>query len=269
MKKLILILFSVISFSKIFAQEIAIDSSATMLTADTTSPIVIQYDTLSYAEEYKRDYWRTYFGVKFGVNNGRFFIDNKIVDLRSSGGLAQLDENGNVLKHNLVNNPTYSQGLNAGAFFRFVRGSFFLQPEILWSTKVGKFDVLSSEGNLLKRVNGSVSTIDIPILIGVRSRNLRVYFGPSGSFAFSMNKKLKTALSQYIDQENLNSSFFNRPIMNFNVGFGYEINNMFIDFRYEKGLKSYTVQDLGPANSPQSFNLKGDYLQISVGILGK
>lgn len=269
MKKIILIIFLLISFDKIHAQEIVVDSSATAVVVDTTAPVVIQYDTLSYAEEYKRDYWRTYFGVKFGVNNGRFFIDDKTVDIRTSGGLAELDDNGNVLKHRLVNNPTYSQGFNAGAFFRFVRGSFFIQPEIMWSTKVGKFDVLSSEGNLLKRINGSVSAVDIPVLIGVRSRNLRVYLGPSGSFAFSMNNKLKSALTKYIDKSELNGSFFNRPIMNFNVGFGYEVNNLFIDFRYEKGLKSYTVKDLGPANSPQSFNLKGDYLQISVGILGK
>jgi Outer membrane protein beta-barrel domain len=273
-----LLFFSLISTS-LLAQEIKPDTlvipidtlkiqvDTTGIVADSLKPEV-KYDTLSYAEEYKRDYWRTFFGARFGLSQSKFRIDENFVDRQGLNGLPILDDNGNIVKNAFVNNPGANTGFNGGVFFRFVRGSFYLQPELIYSVKAGRFDILNRDLSLYKRVNGAIGSMDIPFLLGVRTKKSRVFFGPTANFAFRMNKNLKSALSEFLEAETLNSSFFNRPILNFQFGVGYELKGYFIDIRYEKGLKSYSVQSIGPASSPQSFNLQSDGIFISIGILG-
>jgi Outer membrane protein beta-barrel domain len=278
MLKYLLILFSVSSIA--FAQDAKpmppLVPSDTIFVPKTDSLNIqadslnteVKYDTLSYAEEYKRDYWRTFFGGRFGLNQSKFRIDENFVDRQGANGLPILDEQGNIVKNAFVNNPGLSTGFHAGLFFRFVRGSFYFQPEMNYTLKAGKFDILNKDLSLYKRVNGAIGGIDMPLLIGIRSKKTRVFFGPTANFAFRMNKNLKRSLSEFLESETLNNQFFNRPIMNFQVGFGYELKGFFIDFKYEKGLKSYTVQKIGPISSPQSFNLQADGFFISIGVLG-
>jgi Outer membrane protein beta-barrel domain len=272
------LLFSVISLSSLGQEtkpdtlvmpldSIKIDVDTTGLLADSLKTEV-KYDTLSYAEEYKRDYWRTFFGGRFGLSQSKFRIDENFVDRQGSNGLPILDNNGNIVKNAFINNPRSNTGFNGGVFLRFVRGSFYLQPEVIYSVKAGRFDILNKDLSLYKRVNGSIGSIDIPFLLGIRTKKSRVFFGPTTNFAFRMNKNLKSALSEFLEPNVLNNSFFNRPILNFQVGVGYELKGYFIDIRYEKGLKSYSVQSIGPASSPQSFNLQSDGIFISIGILG-
>jgi Outer membrane protein beta-barrel domain len=273
-----ILLFTLFS-TALFAQEIKKDTinipiDTLKIQVDTTGLIAdslkkeVKYDTLSYAEEYKRDYWRTFFGARIGLSQSKFRIDENFVDRQGTNGLPILDENGNIVKNAFINNPGSNVGFNGGLFFRFVRGSFYLQPELIYAVKAGKFDILNRDLSLYKRVNGAVGSIDIPFLLGIRTKKSRVFFGPTANFAFRMNKNLKGALSEFLEAETLNSSFFNRPILNFQVGVGYELKGYFIDIRYEKGLKSISVQSIGPSSSPQSFNLQSDGIFISIGILG-
>jgi hypothetical protein len=263
MKLLFSLLFiGTLALAQTPSDTISIDSTTAKETKMT------QFDTLSYSEEFKRDYWRSFFGGRFGLNQFRFKIDENLVDRIGVTGLPLLDSEGNVLKNRFVNNPTFNTGFNAAVFFRFVRGSFFIQPELSYASKSGKFDVLNKDGSLYKRINASVQSAEIPILIGVRTRKSRVYFGPVSTFTYGMNKDMKNILSDYLNAEILNSSFFNRPTLNFHVGVAYELKGMFLDFRYEKGLRSYTVQQLGPSNSPQNFNLVGDGFYFTLGFLG-
>jgi hypothetical protein len=267
-----ILFFFLVSLSVLKAQEIPKPEpkSGEVIVIDTDSiakPAVI-YDTLSYAEEYKRDYWRTFFGGKGGFNFHRFSIDENIIDRQGRTGLPVLDPSGNITKNVFINNPSFRTAYNAGIFFRFVRGSFFVQPELNYSAKSGTFDILNIDRSLYKRVNASFNTIELPTLLGVRTKKSRFFFGPVYSFAFKMDKNMKSSLAEFLDEDILNSSFFNRPIMNFQVGVSYEINGAFVDIRYEKGLKSYTVQQLGPVNSPQSFNLQANGIFITLGLLG-
>lgn len=260
---LVLLMFSVCVKAQIIKPDTSnmpIDTSLKM------KPVV--FDTMSYSEEYKRDTWRFSWGVRGGVSRGKYKINENTIDQVSASGLPVL-ENGKIVKNQFVNNDLYATGFNAGVFARFVRGSFYLQPELMYSSKAGKFDLLKTDGSLYKRVNGSISSVDVPVLIGIRSNKSRVFFGPTLNFAYKMNSEMKSALSEFVAKEKLNGKFFNRPIMNFTVGIGYEFGAFFFDVRYEKGIKSYSLQNIGPSNSPKLFNLMADAFHVSIGLIRK
>ena len=227
------------------------------------------FDTLSYSEEYKRDTWRFSWGARVGVGRGKFSINENTVDQVSASGLPILDQNGKLIKKQFVNNDLYGTGYSGGLFMRFVRGSFYFQPELMYAYKAGKFDILNTNGSLFKRVNGSFSSVDVPLLIGIRTNKARVFFGPTVNFGYRLNSEMKNALSDFLPKEKLKSDFFNRPIMNFNVGVGYEFGLFFFDVRYEKGVKSYSIQNIGPSNSPKLFNLMADSFHLSIGFIRK
>jgi hypothetical protein len=263
-------IFVFLLFQSAFGYAQVIKADTANLPIDTSlrvKPIV--FDTMSYSEEYKRDTWRFSWGVRGGVSRGKYIINENTVDQIGQSGLPVLDQNGKIVKNQFVNNDLFGTGFNAGVFARFVRGSFFIQPELIHSTKSGKFDLLKTDGSLYKRVNGSFSAVDVPILIGIRSNKTRVFFGPTVNFAYKLNDEMKNALLEFVPKEKLDGKFFNRPIMNFTVGIGYEFGSFFFDVRYEKGIKSYSLQDIGPSNSPKLFNLVADAFHISVGLIRK
>lgn len=272
-----LLLISLFLSKMAFSQVVESDSVRKSMVADTSiaEPMLLEkpdlsvFDTLSYSEEYKRDIWRFTVGVRGGLSRGRYTLQEETINKVGSTGLPVLDENGKILKNRFINNSTFNSGYNVGLVFRFVRGSFYTQPEIGFSQKVGRFDILNNDGSLYKRVNGKISAIDIPILVGIRFRDARFFFGPTVNFAYQMNSEMKSALKEYTQESKLNHEFFTRPTLNFMVGLGFEFKNMFFDLRYEKGLNSYTQETLGSSNSPVPFKLLFDGIHLNIGFLKK
>jgi hypothetical protein len=227
--------------------------------------IPVEIDTLSYAQEYKRGVWRTTWGVRGGVSQGKYKIgEAQVIRVSSSGTPLLVD--GKVVRDNLVINEDFATGFTAGFFMRFVRGSFYIQPEVNYAQKAGKFDIIASNGNLFKRVDGSFSSLDVPVLLGLRFRKTRIFFGPTANFGLKLNKSMKEAIGLY-SVENLDKSFFDKPKFNIQTGIGFEFGKFLIDFRYEKSLNSYTSIKLGPSNSPQTFELFPDAFHFSVGYI--
>lgn len=267
MHKLLLVFFVLVGT---FSQAQITKPDTANMPIDTSlkaKPIV--FDTMSYSEEYRRDKWRFSWGARMGGSRGKYTINENTIDQVGPSGLPVLDQNGKIVKNQFVNNKLFGTGYSGGIFARFVRGSFFIQPELMYSSKAGKFDLLKTDGSLYKRVNGSFSSLDMPLLIGIRSNKSRVFFGPTVNFAYKLNNEMKDALSEFIAKEKLNNQFFNRPIMNFNVGLGFEFGLFFFDVRYEKSIKSYSLQNIGPSNSPKLFNLKADGFHVSIGFIHK
>ncbi len=270
----IILLFFFFSFSKVFSQEINHNSSLISDTVIKDSEIYLKaklvgFDTLSYSEEYRRDKWNINFGIRGGIMRGKYKINEGLVDQVSASGSPVLDANGRASKNNFINNSTFETGYTGGIFGRFTRGSFYLQPELIYSQKAGKIDLLNNDGSLNKRISGKISSIDIPLLLGIRFRDARVFFGPTSTFAFNMNKELKDNLKKFTNEKNLSGDFFIRPIFNFNVGMGFEFGDIFFEVKYEKGLRTYASTVLGPSNSPKIFNIYSDGIYFSVGLLNK
>ncbi|MCP9770041.1 PorT family protein [Lacihabitans sp. LS3-19] len=267
MPKVLFSFFLFLSLSSL--GQIILPDSANMPIDTSLKAKEVFFDTLSYSEEYRRDVWRFTYGVRGGVSRGKYIISENTIDRVGSNGLPIIGQDGKIVKNKFVNNATFNTGYSAGVFGRFIRGAFYIQPELIYSAKAGKFDILKTDGSLYKRVNGKFSSIDVPLLVGIRSNKARVFFGPTFNFAYKLNSEMKDALGEFVDNQKLNHKFFNRPIMNFNVGLGFEFKAFFIDVRYEKGIKSYTLQTLGPSNSPKVFDMKADAFHIGIGFIHK
>ena len=81
----------------------------------------------------------------------KFTINEAIIDQLSATGLPVLDNSGKIVKNQFVNNETFGTGYSGGVFFRFVRGSFYLQPEINYTVKAGKFDLLRNRRKFIQK----------------------------------------------------------------------------------------------------------------------
>jgi hypothetical protein len=220
-------------------------------------------DTVSYAQEYKRDAVKFQWGLRGGVNFGSFnTVDINNVFRVTSTGLPQFP----IVKDKFLNNTQSAVGYLGGFFVRMTRGSFYFQPEALYSQKGGKFDILQSNGTLFKRVNGSFTAIDVPMTFGIRFRQGRVFAGPLLSFPMKFNNELEETLKVYTSND-LKNELFNRPSLGINIGIGFEFKHFFIEGRYEKGLANFIDYELGPANNPSNFQMIPSQFQISIGLV--
>lgn len=220
-------------------------------------------DTLSYAAEYKRDAVKLQFGMRGGLNFGVFNLKDVANVVRvTSSGLPQTP----FTKDNFLNNTQYTMGYLAGVFIRMTRGSFYFQPEALYAKKAGKFDILQANGSLFKRVEGSFTTVDIPLTFGIRFRQGRVFAGPLMSFPMSFNKNLQETLQIYTAND-FKNDLFTRPSFGINAGLGFEFKHLFIEGRYERGLSNAVDYELGPASNPAKFQMIPSQFQITLGLI--
>ena len=226
-------------------------------------PVVVNED--SYAEEYRKDRFRTSFGLRIGVSKTQINTSSGDVIRISPNGLPVIT-NGGFTRDQIVSNSAFGTGYQASAFIRITRGSFFHQPELTYATKGGKFDFLDREGNLLNRVDAKFKAIDIPLLLGVRFRNARIFAGPQLSYAMQKNEAFETSLHPYTTSD-FNSDFFKKPVLNTIVGLGFQFKSFFFDLRYENGIGNYAETSIGPANSPKPFSFTTDQFIFSLGIL--
>jgi hypothetical protein len=225
----------------------------------------VNADTLAYAETYKREAFQFSWGIRGAIAQGRLnTAEDKVVRINPTG--TPLLVNNKIVRDQLVSNTSLVTGFNGAVFVRLIRGSFYLQPEVIYAQKGGKFDFLLSDGTLANRVEASFNTIDIPLLIGIRFRNARIFAGPMASYALNMNDKFINSLSPYTN-EALSSDFFKKPILNGIVGLGFEFGSFFFDVRYESGLGRYVDRTIGPGSNSSPFFFTADQLMLSIGLI--
>ena len=224
---------------------------------------VVEKDTLSYAAEYKRDVLKFQSGIRIGVNFGSFNLKDVANVVRvTSSGLPQMP----FTKDNLLNNTQAVLGYLGGVFVRLTRGSFYFQPEALYSKKGGKFDILQTDGKLFKRVNATYTAVDIPLTFGIRFRQGRVFAGPLMSFPLNFNPELEETLQIYTAND-FKKELFTRPSFGISAGIGVEFNHIFIEGRYERGLSNAVDYELGPSSNPSKFQMLPSQFQITLGFI--
>ncbi len=231
-----------------------------VLVADT-----VEIDTLSYAEEFKANAIQFKIGLKAGVTKGQLNVaDGNIVRISDNG--TPLLVNNQLVRDVLVANNGYATGYSAGIFARLIRGSFYLEPEILYTNRVGKFDILDKESLLINRVEVEFTTIDVPVLLGMRFRDARLYGGPVFSYGLSKSKSLDDAIAPYSNDFGGNE-IFKKPVLNTTFGLGFEFNRFYFDLRYESGGGKYIDKIIGPNSNPHQFSFTNDQFILSVALL--
>lgn len=219
----------------------------------------------SYIQEFMRDSFRFQWGLRGSVTRGQLGIENITpIRVNSTGSPALV--NGKLVRDSFRSNSKFSQQYSAGVFGRVSRGSFFLQPELVYTQKGGVYDILSRDESLITRIDATVNVIDVPVLLGIKFRKARIFFGPVTSFAFSISEDFQKGLRPYASVP-LDQSLLQRPVMNFMSGIGFEFDQFFFDFRYENGLANYTDINIGPVSNPARFRFSSNLIMFTLGII--
>ncbi len=214
-------------------------------TTTSTSPDV------SYRERRDRDVTEDplfTFGLKAGVNYSELVYNSLSVS------------NGNAFDLSTSNGRGW--GLAAGGFFRVGR-TIFIQPEIMFSQKGGRYMIGKTGGTVnARQVDIKFSNIDFPVLVGVKiARVFRINAGPVITFSTSDNGNLGDTFDQYSGDRN----YFKKGLIGYQAGVGLDIGKFVFDLRYEGNVRDVIRIDfVNPSNQGQ-FLSKSNLFQATVG----
>lgn len=187
------------------------------------------------------------FGIKAGYNSSLSLSNISSV----SNGTYDL----NSVKSEMWNN------FHAGVFGRAFVGSFFIQPEVLYSVNKKEYeitiqDVSNQDVKLDKFLD--ISTVDIPILFGVRLLdldiiNLRVFAGPKFRLLTGSALEFKNVTGGNFNPNNLVSDF-KKANVGLEFGAGIDILPFVIEARYImiENMDETKLGDVKIANLPAS-----------------
>jgi hypothetical protein len=145
-------------------------------------------------------------------------------------------------------------GFQIGAFVRFGTKTY-IQPELLYSVRGGTTTFVNTAKDLVQG-NYKMSTMDIPVLVGVKALSLplvkvRAYAGPVASFI--MSKELTVnGVKESIDDIKLKNAIWSAT-----VGAGVDVLMFTVDLRYEIGLNN--ISDI------TGTTMKNNVFNVSVG----
>jgi hypothetical protein len=159
-------------------------------------------------------------------------------------------------------NSDYKLGYHAGGFLRFSPGRFYVQPEVLFTSKKTDLQVNQNTGGPVQSgtYRVSFSSVDVPLLFGIKlfgdRSNFRAFAGPMASFNIS-GRGLKDVF-----QENGSArDYYEKTIWGLQAGAGVDLGALTLDARYERGLTAAANLDRANLGKPAT----GTF-QLSLGI---
>ena len=130
-------------------------------------------------------------------------------------------------------------GFHGGVFVRVTLFSFYIQPELLFSTRTNEYTVneLNASGQtvLSSIAKQNFNKLDIPVMIGYKLGPLRLNVGPSGSLLINSPKAI-------ISDPDIKNNY-SKMTIGYQAGLGFDLfNRLTFDLRYEGSLKKYQNQ---------------------------
>ncbi|GAB3935078.1 outer membrane beta-barrel protein [Larkinella terrae] len=200
------------------------------------------------------------FGLKVGANFSQLNTLEMKTPRLTSGGMPVMS-GGQVVYDFFRNNDSRTTGIVGGAFFRFGR-KLYIQPELLVSSKGGKFDLIQT-GLVNQSVDVKFTTFDVPVLIGFKLGPLRLNAGPLMSLTISEDKNLKDSFKQYTTQPI--DETFKQAVFGYQAGVGLSLGGLQLDLRYEGNLSDLSQVGIKTANTDARFNTKSTLWQLTLG----
>lgn len=157
------------------------------------------------------------FGPRVGISASRVQIDKA------------LDYNGDRITYD---SDEALIGFHAGLFARISISSFYIQPEVLFTSSGGKIAV--SSDNLGEEVQElRYNKLDVPIMLGVKMANFfRIQVGPT--FSLLLNDDARdTRIFQEVKQN------YHDATLGYQAGVGFDIWKFYLDFKYEGNLSKF------------------------------
>jgi hypothetical protein len=140
-------------------------------------------------------------------------------------------------KSSVTNGFKNGSGVNYGVFARIGGSHFYLQPELLYSSKSTTYTyTIQNPSGAASTLTSDVKlkTFQIPVLLGVKLldlkiASLRAFTGPAASFV--TNKGIQNLGSQIKDNFTSNSMAWD-----WQIGAGVDVLMFTLDMRYELGI---------------------------------
>ncbi|MCK8490531.1 MULTISPECIES: porin family protein [Spirosoma] len=170
-------------------------------------------------------------GIKGGVNLSKLSFGNFVRTGTTGTGQPTVGVDGQTFRDNLSASLDTRTGTSFGIYTRFGK-NLFLQPELMYSTKAGSFDVVRNGAT--ETVTVKTTSFDVPILLGIKGGPIRVMAGPIISFRIDDNQRLGEAIRQYTNGS-LNDAW-SQAYYGYQVGGGLDLGSFGLDVRYEGNL---------------------------------
>ncbi|GAB3941184.1 hypothetical protein GCM10028805_04020 [Spirosoma harenae] len=167
-------------------------------------------------------------GIKGGINLSRLSFGNFVSTGTNSNGSPNVNVDGQTFRDNLSASLNTRTGTSFGIYTRFGR-NLFIQPELLYSTRAGSFDVIRN--GQTETVTVKTTSFDVPVLLGIKGGPIRIVAGPVASFRISDNQTLGQAVQQYTNGS-LNDAW-SQAYYGYQVGGGLDIGSLGLDVRYQ------------------------------------
>lgn len=126
-------------------------------------------------------------------------------------------------------------GFNGGVFVRITLFGFYIEPELLFSTRTNEYTVTNLQSTVATVEKQNFNKLDIPVMLGFKLGPLRINAGPSGSLLINSPKDL-------ISNPDLKTNY-SKMTIGYQAGIGFDLfKRLTFDLRYEGSLKKYQNQ---------------------------
>jgi hypothetical protein len=154
-------------------------------------------------------------------------------------------------------------GFHVGGFVRLSLFGFFVQPELLFSTRTNEYtvsNVTNQSAPVSYIAKQSFNKLDIPVMLGFKLGPLRLNAGPVGSLLINSPKSIIT-----------NPDFknnYSKMTIGYQAGLGVDLLNFLtFDLRYEGNLKKYQNQIQNLTGTKFNLDDRPNAFLLSVGIM--
>ena len=155
---------------------------------------------------------------------------------------------------------TANYGFQGGLFMRVTLFGFYIQPELLFSTRTDSYTVTNVQTTLATVAKQNFNKLDIPVMVGFKLGPLRINAGPSGSLLINSPKAL-------ISNPDFKNNY-NRMTFGYQAGLGFDLLNFLtFDLRYEGSLIKYQNQIQNLVGTKYNLDDRPNAFLFSVGIM--
>ena len=152
-------------------------------------------------------------------------------------------------------------GFHGGAFVRLGLMGFYVQPELLFSSRTDEYTVVDLANPTKETIaKQKFNKLDIPVMLGFHLGPLRINGGPSATLLINSPKDL-------IDNPDYKVMYSNLTF-GYQAGIGVDIlKKLTFDLRYEGSLKKYQTQIENLAGTKFKLDDRPNAFLLSFGIM--
>jgi len=152
-------------------------------------------------------------------------------------------------------------GFHAGAFVRFNISRFYIQPELLFSSRTNEYTVTELEESPVESISKQqFNKLDLPLMLGFYLGPVRLNAGPSASL-------LINSPSDLIDHPDFNAMYQDLTF-GYQAGIGVDIlKRLTVDLRYEGSLNKFQTHVSNATGDKVKLDDRPDAFHLSLGFM--